>query len=145
MSPLWIVKKMQSARDFFECLIFSADCVEIIHATNRDYEVQNDRVVKKIAFYSNIKCTLAGSVKDYTKVSSYYSDEERPTGRLSVWAFFIYKFFLKKFSWFRRSRNFHSCYGVKGRCFTLFQWVRKEVNSYGAIFFRKAVEDKKAV
>ena len=71
--------------------------------------------------------------------------EERLAGTLSVWAFFIYKFFLKKFSWFRRSWNFHSCYGVKGRCFTLFQWVRKEVNSYGAIFFRKAVEDKKAV
>lgn len=96
MSLLWIVKKTQSARDFFECLIFSVGCVENIHATNRDYEVQNDRAVKKIAFYSNIKCTLAGSVKDYTKVSSYYSDEERPTGRLSVWAFFIYKFFLKK-------------------------------------------------
>lgn len=86
-------KKNAICKGFFECLIFSADCVEIIHATNRDYEVQNDRVVKKIAFYSNIKCTLAGSVKDYTKVSSYYSDEERPTGRLSVWAFFIYKFF----------------------------------------------------
>ena len=96
MSPLWIVKKTQSARDFFECLIFSADCVEIIHATNRDYEVQNDRVVKKIAFYSNIKFTLAGSVKDYTKVSSYYSDKERPAGALSVWAFFIYKNFFRK-------------------------------------------------
>lgn len=121
MSPLWIVKKTQSARDFFECLIFSADCVENIHATNRDYEVQNDRAVKKIAFYSNLKYTLTGSAKDYAKVSSYYSDEERPTGRLSVRAFFIYKIFLKKILRFRRSQNFHSCYGVKGRYFTLFQ------------------------
>lgn len=70
--------------------------MENFHAANRDYKVQNDRTVKKIAFYSNLKYTLAGSVKDYTKVSSYYSDEERPTGRLSVWAFFIYKFSLKK-------------------------------------------------
>lgn len=93
MSPLWIVKKTQSARGFFECLIFSAGCVENIHATNRDYEVQNDRAVKKIASYNNIKCTLAGSVKDYTKVSLYYSDEERPAGRLSVWAFLYINFF----------------------------------------------------
>lgn len=119
--------------------------MENIHATNRDYEVQNDRIVKKIAFYSNLKYTLMGSVKNYAKVSSYYFDEERPADSLSVWAFFVYKNFLEKILWFRRNRNFHSCYGVKGRCFTLFQWVRKEVNSYGAIFFREAVEDKKAV
>ena len=72
------------------------DCVENFHAANREYKVQNDRTVKKIAFYSNLKCTLAGSVKDYAKVSIYYSDEERPAGRLSVWAFFIYKTFFKK-------------------------------------------------
>lgn len=73
--------------------------MENFHATNRGYKVQNDRTVKKIAFYSNLKCAPTGSVKDYAKVSAYYFDEERPAGRLSAWAFFIYKnFFRKNFS-----------------------------------------------
>ena len=35
--------------------------------------------------------------------------------------FYIHKNFFKKLSIFRRCSYFHSCYGVKGRYFTLFQ------------------------
>nr|DAM74291.1 MAG TPA: hypothetical protein [Caudoviricetes sp.] len=35
--------------------------------------------------------------------------------------FYIHKIFFKKLSIFRRCSYFHSCYGVKGRYFTLFQ------------------------
>jgi len=91
--------------------------------------------------------TLEGSARDYKDVAIYLYCEIKDVHRFCtcLGVFYIFLKFFKKSTFHERSDNFHSCYGVKGRYFTLFRWVRKEVNSYGAIFFRKADKNKKAV
>lgn len=100
---------------------------------------------------------FAGSIAEITLISELYTLTACGKNRIIdidnvQWAsacqgvFYIFENFFKKLESFRRFTYSRLGYGVKGRIISLCSiWIRKEVNSYGAIFFRKEADDQASV